>query len=589
MDVEYRCNVKERYFCTKDGTAIYREALRNANGIRNEPFMNFWPELVELKQVDDGFTVRDRVIFRAYRGGVYEPPVELEKKDMIGNQPHAKFSPACRIFRGSGNIPRCGELMEMQCEEANTRRVYAHTGWKMIDGKRVFLNGGYSVTADGLTDQYTVELDPDLARCYRFVPFSGENACGVTMSMYQLIPDFLVVPSLAYVFLSPLNEMLRTSGGEPCFSLYFIGKTGSYKSSWSKVLLGFFGQLGYAETAPITFLDTENAIGRKLGLGADIPLLLDDRRPTSNARDKLIYESKEKFVSSAIGDRAARGRLNADSTAKVSYIARCNLIVTAEEAFQNIGSSAIARSVSVELEPTTIQHDKLQVLQESTAALNKTMQLYLQWVIQNYDEIKHRSGETLRQYRDYFSNAGHARLATAFSQMMFGYTQFLRFMTDQEQLDNERAEQMAKRALDIFREMCEQQSRKVEREKPTLLFVELLKEMLETKQCSIADIGDNPSQLVKPNIIGYRDNDYLYLIGNTAYSAVRQFYAKQGNEFPSSTINLWKMFRDEGKLIPDVTGNRVDKRKRISGKSGRYIWLRADLLDEKESEENTDE
>ena len=83
--------------------------------------------------------------------------------------------------------------------------------------------------------------------------------------------------------------------------------------------------------------------------------------------------------------------------------------------------------------------------------------------------------------------------------------------------------------------------------------------------------------------------DYLYLIGNTAYSAVRQFYAQQGNEFPSSMVNLWKMFRDEGKLIPDVTGNRVDKRKRINGKSGRYIWLRADLLDEKESEGNTDE
>ena len=65
-------------------------------------------------------------------------------------------------------------------------------------------------------------------------------------------------------------------------------------------------------------------------------LLLDDRRPTNNAADKLKYESAEKYISSAIGDRAARGRLNADCTAKSSYTARCNLIVTAEEAFQNI-------------------------------------------------------------------------------------------------------------------------------------------------------------------------------------------------------------------------------------------------------------
>lgn len=367
----YKLNIRDRYFATADGTAYYREPLKDGSGAIDTAFMNFWPELVQLKQVDDGFSPKDFITFRAYRNRRYEPPVDLEKKDLIGPQPHGRFSPGCRIFLGRGNALRCGELMQMQCEEAETTTVYAHTGWKIINGERVFLNGGHSVTAAGLTDRYLVELDPDLARCYRFIS-GNESRCHETVLglMYEVAPDWLVVPSLAYIFLTPLNEMLRARGAEPTFSFYLIGKTGSYKSSWAKILLSFFGKLGYAETAPVTFLDTQNSIGRKLGLGADVPLLLDDRRPTNSAGDKARYEGIEKFVSSAIGDRAARGRLNADSTAKVSYIARCNLIVTAEEAFQNIGSSSIARSVSVEMEPDTVNFERLRELQDQAEKLN---------------------------------------------------------------------------------------------------------------------------------------------------------------------------------------------------------------------------
>ena len=582
---EYLKNVQGRYFCGKDGTAYYQEPLKSENGVYTDSFMNFWPELVELKQTDDGFSVRDFITFRAFRDGRYEASVDLEKKDMIGNQPHAKFSPGCRIFRGSGNIGRCSELMAMQCETAKTKRVYAHTGWKIIDGERVFLNGGYSVTADGLTDRYCVELAPDLARCYRFIEAPEEGCFDTVMSLYQAAPDWLVVPSLAYVFLSPLNEMLRDRGEEPCFTFYLIGKTGSYKSSWAKILLAFFGKLGYAETAPITFQDTQNAIGYKLALGADVPLLLDDRRPTNNTADKAQYEGKEKFVSSAIGDRAARGRLNADGSAKVSTVARCNLIVTAEEAFQNIGSSAIARSLSVELEPHTVNFDRLRDLQNNAAALNKSMQLYLQWVIKHYEEIRDKSEGRLRGFRDYFAEAGHPRLATACSQMMLGYCQFLRFLKDQEQIQEKQEKEMAEQALKIFLEMCERQGAKVESEKPTVLFIKLLSEMLETKQARLCDLRTFTASgaWLYRDFIGYRDGEYIYLIGQTAYNAVVQFCARGGNTFPASAPALWKMFKDEGKLFPDTGGKRLDRKKRIGDKQGRYIWLTASLLnDEKE-------
>ena len=589
---KYRLNIDDRYLSDGQGNLYFREPLKDANGYSDTPIANFTPELVEMVRRDDGFAVMERTKFAAFRGGQYEPPVEIEKKDLIGTQPHAKFSPGCLVWRGKGNCAKLGEMMGLQCVDADTKTIYTHTGWKVIDGQRVFLNGGYSVTAEGLTDRYTVELATDLARCYRFIPCEDDTGeCFKTLleRMPKAAPDWLIIPSLAYVFMSPLNQMLRELGAEPSFAFYLIGKTGSFKSSWTKVLLSFFGRLGYAETAPCTFLDTQNAVGRKLALAADVPVALDDRRPASNAADKLRYESLEKFASSAIGDRAARGRADVTGNLRESYVARSNLIVTAEEAFLNIGASAVARSVSVELAPNTIDLPALMELQERPEHLNKIMQLFLQWLIGSWDDLRACVLDKLAEYRAIFADAGHPRLATAFSQLQLGYAMYLAFLQDHGQIDKLEAATMRARAQSVFLDMCEKQTEKVEGEKPTRLFVELLREMLDTKQARLCDIRPKTvagvtteKEMVMSTTVGYVDEQFIYLIPGASYAAVSAYYSKGGNTFPASSTSLWKMFRDEGLIMPD--GKRPDKRKSIPGsKVPRYIHLYNHVLNEEEN------
>lgn len=589
---------KGSYEVTQEGQLFYLQPLKNASGVSKEPIANHAPMLRRIVRKQDGFTITEQIEFHARRNGRFEQPVCLDKKTMIGNQPHVFFSPACRIYLGRGNVSHYSEFMAVQCEDATVESVYTHTGWTVSDtGERAFLNGNYSVTAKGLVSDYSVELDPDFQH-FQFYPVEvATDTCfeSVIDGLRKAIPETVSIPMLAYIFMTPLNDMLRSKGKEPGFSLYLIGKTGSYKSSISKLLLCFFGKFSYADTAPMTFLDTQNAIGRKMAVGADLPLLLDDRRPTNNTADKLKYEGIEKFVSSAIGDRAARGRLNADGTAKQSYPARSNLIVTAEEAFVNIGSSSIARSVSVELQPDTVNFVELQKLQDVPEHFNKVMQLYIQWIIEHYSQIDARSSDLLKEYREVFSDAGHARLATAFSQLLFGYTMFLLFLKDHGKVSDAVIEPMITAAKTVFLEMCDKQSKKVEDEKPTLLFTELLKEMLETKRVTVSDlrkvktVGDDVVNhpIIGKGHIGYRDDNFFYLIPQEVYTQVYKFYGESGYTFPASKTSLWKMFVDEGKIIPDVT--RIDKRKKINGKSTRYIWLRADVLDDSEGGENNAE
>lgn len=591
---------KGNYEVDSEGQLYYLKPMQNAEGVVVEAIANHSPLLKRIVRKQDGFTTTEEIEFSARRKYRNESPVCVDKKTMIGSQPQVMFSPACRIYLGKGNTAHYSEFMQIQCEDAEIETVYSHTGWILTDeGERVYLNGGYSIDKDGLSSEYSVELDPDF-QCFQFYPVTDDSSqCLRTVvdGLSHAVPDWVSIPLLAYTFMTPLNEMLRHKGKEPCFSLYLIGKTGSYKSSLSKLLLCFFGRLNYADTAPVTFLDTQNAIGRKLAVGADLPLLLDDRRPTNNSGDKQRYEGIEKFVSSAIGDRATRGRLNADSSAKVSYVAKSNLIVTAEEAFVNIGSSSIARSVSVELQPDTVNFNALQNLQDNPEHFNKVMQLYIQWVINHYDGILSASDNLLKEYREVFSEAGHARLATAFSQLMFGYAMYLLFLKDNQQITEDAFPVMMTRAKTVFMDMCEKQSKKVDSEKPTVLFIDLLREMLETKRVFLSDLrkyqdtdGEScNAPITGKSCIGYRDDTCIYLIPQVAYTQVFTFYSESGYTFPASKTSLWKMLMDEGKIIPEVCKNgsvRIDKRKKINGTVSRYIWVPSSLIDDIEGSEN---
>ena len=201
---KYRLNIGDRYLSDAQGNLYCREPLKDMSGFTDTAIANFTPELKQLTRRDNGFQVVEKILFQARRNGQYEPPVEIEKKDLIGTQRHAKFSPGCLVWRGKGNCAKLGEMMGLQCVDAETRTIYEHTGWRIIDGERVFLNGDFSVTATGLTDCFTVELPPDLARCYRFIPCEDSPAeCFKTLleRMPRAAPDWLIIPSLAYVFM----------------------------------------------------------------------------------------------------------------------------------------------------------------------------------------------------------------------------------------------------------------------------------------------------------------------------------------------------------------------------------------------------
>ena len=173
----------------------------------------------------------------------------------------------------------------IQCTAKNSiqKNIYSHTGWAKINNKLVFLCDGLFL--DNTIEQ-SVELDGKLKR-YCLVDVTKRNFENDLKCIFQLLDDDfishkIILPLIAFAFLSPLNHFLKLADCEPKLVLFLIGKTGVKKSTLASLILSFFGDFTNTDL-PISFKDTENSIIEQTFLLKDVLTVIDDFHPSNKA------------------------------------------------------------------------------------------------------------------------------------------------------------------------------------------------------------------------------------------------------------------------------------------------------------------
>lgn len=576
-----------------DGILKWVECKQGADGspfTDSTPIANFTPVLVERRAVHTGFDTVEELVFNAFRAGRYSGEVILTKADITGLRPDLKFPADCRYYLGKGNRERLIEFMLKQCEDKPLIDIYEHTGYIVKDGERVFVNGSSSITCKGFTKDFIVRLPEDLAG-YRFLEIqdSESEIFNTLLIRYPAaVPAALYYTLVSTAFLSPLNAVLGEVGHTPRFIPAIIGRTGSFKTTISNLNLNFFGVFSYNDRAPISFDDTENAVGIKLSLLDGVLASLDDRLPPTTQDVKRRTEKIEQAAARMIGDRRGRGRVTSDIKLRDSFIAKGNLATTAEEMYSNTGESGVARYVSIQIKQGDISVEKLVEVQNRAYHLNNAMSLYIQWVLQNWEDITSRIKGQFIDLRNKAQSGGHFRLAEAVAHLQMGIIYFSEWLIAAKQITPEQAEQMQSKAWKIFLNLAANQEHRIVEENPTEMFIAGLREMLARKTVKVVDLAAYESGLtgLSEKLIGYRDNRFFYLYPDATYSAIRAHYAALDKQFPLSKQTLLQRLSDE-KLI-ETSERQTTKQKRIPSVKNpvRLIWFRADVVDEEGVAEN---
>ena len=417
------------------------------------------------------------------------------------------------------------------------RTVYAHSGWRCINGKWAFLYNGGAVGVNGVS----VELAGNLAG-YTIPEAKPEDsstgAAMASLALLDIAPDRVTVPLLATMYLAPLCEWFDQAGEPVNHILILQGKTQSKKSVLSSLFLNHFGTRWNFQNMPFNFQSTANATREGIFLAKDLPAIVDDFHPTPTGRGAVERMNQiAQDLARAWGDHAARQRMNADGSLRTAKPARGLGIFTAEYP-PDLGESGLSRAYIAPMTRHDVDNAKLSKAQEAArlGVYARSMRGYLEWLCWRVNEdaagFAEALGRRFREKRLELLRAdydGHDRLATAGAHMLIGFEMALEYFQTVGAIDPQGAAETLKRATAAILAGLAEHAEGVKASDPVRIFAETMLELAETAHRFVM-LGTG-SQLIDDSL-GFMDNDWIYAKPKGVFAAVRELCMKSGSPFP---------------------------------------------------------
>lgn len=560
-----------RYFVRDN--CLYETGI-NRQGAYEKKLCNFAPEVRCEIAIDDGVSAANWVrIGGVHQSGRILPEITIPSNEVEGLGWIVKYwGMDCILEPG---LKTKGSVWNaLQTTALNTEKVtvFSATGWKKIKGEWHFLLPG--------DEQYTVELP---GKMHGYGMERGYDTLDIqtaaSLLWQNVAPVEIILPLLAFTFLSPLNHFLKAAGCEPKFVLFLVGKTGSRKSTLAALMLSFFGKFTASEL-PLSFRDTANSILHNAFSLKDVLTCIDDLHPSSRMEEQKMNGTAQ-AVMRAYGDRTGKGRLRSDSTPMESRPPQGNAIITAEFA-PYIGESGTARYFALELKEKDVDLETLTAFQKEAAdgTLQHCMFAYTEWVrvtflsseesVQEFQKYLHTR---FLFYRDSFRSNGircHGRVPETVAQLQIGMEFLLRFLCERGGFAEDWRMGIAEHFQQILFSLAAKQAESIDEDKPTHKFIRKLYALLESNQAYVDD-KNNPGELGFGTCLGYQDDTFLYLHSELCHKVVRKFCEEQGENFSCTHKSLLKAMAEEGLIQPGAMQNT--RPLRIGDKQKRVVYL----------------
>ncbi|MEK7848987.1 MAG: DUF3854 domain-containing protein [Chloroflexota bacterium] len=518
---------------------------KDQHGVVAVPLGNFTARAVEDVVRDNGLEqVRAFVMEGRLSSGKGLPRVEVPASSFPSlNWVTEKWGMEAVIAAGTSARDRLREAIQLSSQAQGIKRrvVFTHTGWRSVDGRQVFLTASGALGAQG-PQGVEVELEEGLERySLPLEPQEVKEAMMASLDFLRVAPLPVTLPLWGAMYLAPLCPLV-----DPAFTLWLIGPTGSLKSTLSALALSHYGRFT-EKTLPAAWKDTANYLEKRLFLAKDLPLVIDDFCP-GGGRDQEI---KAELVDRAQGNRAGRGRLRSDTSTRHRYIPRGVALATGEELPS--GQSHLARTFMVEIDRSMVNLPQLTRCQKEAVRYPHAMAGYIRWLAEGWERWQGelpRAWETLRERA---RGDGHLRIPEALACLYLGCSLGFTFAAHTGAMGGEEAERWRSTAWEELLKLAGEQGKRVEEEKPGRRFLEVLRTLLAQGKAVLFPKsllnGDRPPLMPGQEHLGWRDEDFAYLIPTAAYHLVARYCRDEGGVFPVKERTLWRELAREKVIL----------------------------------------
>ena len=466
--------------------------------------------------------------------------------------------------------------------EVKHETIYSHTGWREIEvegqTKRVFLSTLGAVGTEGIN----VDLGDKEHMLYEIPlqPVAQEKAMRHSLSFLELAPRHVTMPLWAAIWLAPLCELVNVA-----FTMWIYGRSGAMKSTLAAVALNHYGPLFNDKRLPANFEDTANILEYKSFLAKDVLFLVDDFAPQNDARGASKYLAAAHRILRDAGNKSGRGRMGADSQAKATYWPRGLVMITGEDMPDT--ESLVARMFVIEMKKGEINLQSLTAMQKQKEQLSHAMAGYVLWLADNWQGLMASVPNRWAQLRQKAEVVGgHLRLPEAVAGLALGLEMGLRYELYLGVITNDQYGVLIEEGWNAIVLNANSMATRVTEEKPDSLFTRTLAELLAQgkvylKYRNIATESVLGSSGERSEMIGWFDEDHLYLLPEASYNLVAKHFRERGQVFPLREQTLRKHLDEAGILIAvDEDGQRRRTQSlSMQGKSQRVMVLLRSKID----------
>ena len=563
---KFECPYPEPYLLFHEGLHFW-EYARNGEDVECRFISNFLPIIDTVIEYDNGKTVEKNYLVKGFmHDGRELPIVTVDSSELLTlNWVVSKWDASCIIGTQYNAKERLRFALQTTTENAKRRLQCGYTGWKQLNGKWNYLLPGHPSCEVALRGKL---------RSYGYENGVTEQDRAILSGLLEVpfAPIELLYPTLAMVFLSPLNEFLRRAGREPKFIPTIVGRTGSMKTSYTAFVLSFFGNFSSTDM-PMSFRDTANSIIENSYALKDVLTCVDDYHPSTKG-DEANMRSIMQVICRGYGDRAGRNRMNSQAQLKEASPPRGNAIITAESV-PHIGESTTARLFILNMEPNCLDLKMFSDVQKfaGDGVFRRCLSAYTDWLADTFltDEngfvstLQHTYDRYRSECREQLGSRVHARVADTVACFRIGFDYFIRFLSFcfpgvdfTVHLEN-----FGKMIL----KLAEKQGDYTEQDRPTHLFIRKLMAMIECGEVWL--MRTNVSGDPVSGCVGYESEEYYEIFFEQAFKQVMKFCEGQNVNFTVSPQALSKALAEEG--IIQVKNGQNTYTKRYGGNVRRRV------------------
>jgi hypothetical protein len=528
----------------------------------------------------------------------FEINAELAGRLLCFNIPASRFAamdwpieylgPAAITYPGQREYARTA--IQGSSFGAEERRIYAHAGWREINGGSVFLHAGGAIGGCGAVPGVAVRLSGALGRYQLCSPGGDELARAVQASirLVELGPPLISFPLLAATY--------RAVFGGADFALHIAGETGAFKSELAALHQQHFGSGMDRMNLPCSWSSTGNALEVLAFQAKDTLLVVDDFAPQGSTADVGRYHATADRIFRAAGNHAGRSRL--DSTAKLREARppRALILSTGEDIPR--GHSLRARLLLLELSKGSVESADLSKCQnDANQGLYVTaMSGFLHWMAGRYERTRADFDRLVSHYRvPARGNAGHARTPEIVSHLQAGFESFLEFAEECGAISDAARGDLAERCWQALQLASAAQAKHHAATEPTTKFLDTVRGLLaagrahlESRSGLIPERGPGScgwksesanNWSPRGDCIGWVEGDDIYLEPAASYGAVQGALRVAGECLGITEHTLRKRLHERGLLTStDHARTTLTVRKSLGGATRSVLHFSRSLI-----------